>query len=167
MTAALTAEELAAMEARAERRAAVDAAIAAQGGIVDDRAVALRTRALKATAADVPTLLAEVRRLTAALDGARREGRREPPTRDEVRRHHVEHGGYWLVSSVRVGHPTREDCRPMVLQVIDGEYGPHAGTPHAGYGGAWDDPWALMTGAEWQRIDRDGRLMADEGSDGQ
>ena len=71
MTAALTAEELAAMEARAERRAAVDAAIAAQGGIVDDRAVALRTRALKATAADVPALLAEVRRLTAALDGIR------------------------------------------------------------------------------------------------
>ncbi len=166
----LAAETLAAMEA-----AAVDIAERGVQSVAD--ALLMADVIVDNPDGDVEWLIAhgcdvadhlrrEVRRLTAALDGVRREERREPPTRDEVRRHHVEHGGYWLVSSVRVGHPTREDCRPMVLQVIDGEYGPHAGTPHAGYGGAWDDPWALMTGAEWQRIDRDGRLMADEGSDG-
>ena len=100
-------------------------------------------------------------------DGVRREGRREPPTRDEVRRHHAEHGGYWLVSRVNAGHPGKRAV-PMALRCRDEhERGFVAEDERVDYGDRWDrSPFALMHGATWTRLDRDGRLMADEGSDG-
>lgn len=88
-----------------------------------------------------------------------------PPTRDEVRRHHVEHNGYWLVSRVREGRATGS-WRPMVLRILDSDLGPIATIPGTDYGGTWgDDPWRLMQGATWTPLDADGRLLARAGAD--
>lgn len=89
-------------------------------------------------------------------------GRTTPPTRDEVRRHHAEHGGYWLVSRVNAlpGRGSVDLWRPMVLRVMDSLPGPVATIPGIDYGGDWSDPWRLMAGATWTPLDGEGRLLA-------
>lgn len=104
-----------------------------------------------AVAEAVAALVAERDRLAALL-----AGEAAPPTRDAVEAHHTAHGGEWLVSRVAV-HPDR--IRPMVLRLRNaGGDRIQASTPGTDYGGRWSDadPWRLMPGATWTRLDATG-----------
>lgn len=101
--------------------------------------------------------------LLAEITAARRAASVTPPTREEVQAHYEAEGGYWLVSRVDVGGHTATDWRPMVLRLrndTDTRNYLHATIPGVDWGDYWDsDPFALMAGATWTRLSRDGAVM--------
>lgn len=104
----------------------------------------------------------------ALIDEARRErdearaileGRTTPPTREEVDRHFVEHGGRWLVSRVQVRTCVLDETvtMPLALLVVNAGRWVHASIPGTDFGGRWDDdPFRLMDGATWIPLSADG-----------